>query len=228
MVFSGRLKILLFLLLATIDFFSQNDTIKKRHSTEFGIYHSMNFTTFNGSVTEVNTRLTSDRVVVTNPRFTFDFGLFAGFELTKRLVLQTELAYTYMGAHTKRETTLYHDLGKVKGNTTESYSLRYMKLPVSLQYYFRDNYFMSAGGYASLLIGSSKFYPWDWDRGSETLENVENYDAGLLFGVGVDLTYLVKINFRYHLGLVDVFTSEDVSFKNSVYQVSFNWKIIKD
>jgi len=207
---------------------SQQDSTSKKRSSEFGIYHSANFTTFNGSTSEVFNALTSEKIVVSNPRFTFDFGVFGGFELSRKVVFQVELAYSYMGAHTKRQTTLYHELRKIEGVTTESYSLRYMKLPLSLQFYMKENFFLSVGGYGSALIGASKFFPWDWDKPSEALDDVEGYDAGLIFGVGMDLTHLVKFNFRYHLGMIDVFTNDDVDFRNSVYQVSFNWKLFKD
>ncbi len=204
------------------------DLETKKGAFEFGLQHSINFTSLVGDYGAITYGNREEKYTPVRNRTTFDLGLFANSYLSNSLSLQFEVYYTFMGAHLQKTTSIYHELGKFEGKESESFAMDYIRLPITLNYYPSDKAFIQFGGYVASLLSSEKFYPWEYDKTRKTLEGVNRFDAGLMGGIGLD-TKVVKLSFRYTYGLQDVFDKdENNNLRNSVLQFVAQWKLSSD
>jgi hypothetical protein len=216
-----------FLLLVSCSYssFAQDQT-ESGTNIEIGIHQAFNLTSLIGNTTSSSYYNREDNISVRKSRGTFDIGIFANVFLSKKFSIQTEVFYTYMGAHMKQTTTVFQDLYKEELDQDVTYALRYVKLPLSFKFYPHEKLFIHAGGYASVLLGADYYYPYTVKE-REPIKNVSPYDLGIMAGLGVDLKYL-SLGFRYNYGLVDILPDDkNQDLKNSVFQFVLQCKVYR-
>ena len=218
-----------FLLLISCSFSSiaqDNTDSDSGTNIEIGIHQAFNLTSLIGSTSPTSYYNQEDEISVRKSRGTFDIGIFANVFLSKKFSIQTELFYTYMGAHMKQTTTIFQDLYKEEIDQDVTYALKYGKLPISFKFYPHEKLFIHAGGYASILLGADYYYPYTVKQ-REPIKNVSPYDLGVMAGLGVDLKYL-SLGFRYNYGLIDILPDDkNQDLQNSVFQFVLNCKIYR-
>lgn len=213
--------------------YGQDEEKPSGSGIEFGLQHSINFTSLNGDGGPIVYSNRVENYEQLRNRLTFDLGMFATIHLSKKFAIQTEAVYSYMGGHFQKRTTYLHDLGAFEGTENESLAVDYIKVILAGNVKFNEKVFFQVGGYGASLLSSEIFYPWwegDIDKGRTHISGVRNIDAGVLGGFGLS-TKVINITFRYNYGLLDVFEAgdlEELNLKNGVLQFVLQWKLHSD
>lgn len=200
---------------------------KEKGALEFGIHHGFNFTTFTGGTFKSGFLNSTEEVFPSSSRFTLDIGMFATHHFNKKLALQGEVMFTFMGAQMNKRTSVFHELGEVTGKESFTYRLNYMKVPVMLNYFPAEKLYLQGGAYASTLLHSSKAYPQSTKENESISQNVNSFDAGVVIGAGFK-SDVINLGFRYNYGITPVFKSQDYDWHNSVIQFVLQFKLYSE
>ena len=154
-------------------------------------------------------------------------GVYYNLSLGESLSLKPEINYMQQGS--KGTST---DAG-VDG--TVSISMNYLQIPVLLKYGFGNmestNFFLQGGPYVAMGLGKVKLKSCDGDDceteeieyDSEGLDGPKKLDYGVQLGAGVNFTKNLSVDVRYMLGLANLTTEEDGSFKNNAINIGLGY-----
>lgn len=131
-------------------------------------------------------------------------GFFTRYNISEKFTIQSEALYSVQGAKSK------HGSGKTK--------LNYIYvLPAMGKFYPTDRLYIEAGPQVGYLISGK-------GQGFRK-SNYEKIDYGIATGVGYSITSDFEIGIRYNLSLPNISKINNTSIKNSVFQLSINFKI---
>lgn len=141
----------------------------------------------------------------TKARASIFAGGFANIAFNETMSIQPELLYSGQG-------TRYKPL-----NSTITYRLNYINIPVMFQYRLIPEFYLEAGPQVGFNVSSKT------NAGKVTVDigdNVKSTDFGLGFGLGYQFPAGIGVSARYMFGLTEVFErSFDESNKNAVAQI---------
>ncbi|HLV45814.1 MAG TPA: porin family protein [Flavobacterium sp.] len=150
----------------------------------------------------------------------------------KQFAVQLELMYSaqgYKGKEYEQVTFEGEDFGSEK---LEDAKLDYLYIPLTLKYYLGDNFAIEAGGQIGYLMNASGGFDIHKanvyrDRLSEAQNNLdqalfeagyrskdykdyyETMDYGLVFGINAQMNNGIYLNFRYYLGMQDIYKKDN-------------------
>jgi hypothetical protein len=138
----------------------------------------------------------------------FHVGMFGLIKTTEKFAVQPELVFSRQGAQlaANSEIKIHYD---------------YVNLPVMMNFYASEKFFLQAGPQIGILVGAKAKYKGDSEDLKDQLKGV---DLGLGLGAGVE-TEKMLIGLRYNLGLTSTSKSSEGSFPNRVFQLSVGFKI---
>jgi hypothetical protein len=162
------------------------------------------------------------------------FGLVANIKITDRFFFAPEfLPLAWKGSRNLAfEPTGYPKLDSVNLSSAElSRRLNYIDIPMHFRFEYSDKLTFQAGPEISFRTGASKFYnnTFDNDNVVEYSQDIKPQTRGWDIGLGFDVGYLVskkkggmamEVHGRYTIGLFDVSTTSEESYRNSVFQIS--------
>lgn len=150
----------------------------------------------------------------------------------KQFAVQLELMYSaqgYKGKEYEQVTFSQEDFGSVK---LEDVKLDYLYIPLTFKYYLGDNFAIEAGGQVGYLMNASGGFDIHKanvyrDMLSEAQNNLdyalfeagyrskdhkdfyETVDYGVVFGINAQLNNGMFLNFRYYLGMQDIYKKDN-------------------
>ncbi|MBK6364665.1 MAG: PorT family protein [Saprospiraceae bacterium] len=163
----------------------------------------------------------------TKMKFGFGAGVFYQYMVNDNFTIQPELNFMQMG--TKFDLDF---LGTTIESTT---TFNYLQIPILAKYGFGDmdalNFYVQAGPYVALGLGKVKTKSCvgddceteDTDYGDGE-DGPKSLDFGLQLGAGVNITKNISVDARYGLGLANLTSEEDSTYKNSSIFISLGYK----
>lgn len=148
----------------------------------------------------------------------FNAGLYAKLPITDNIAFQPELLYTTKGAKVEYNNSVVNQSAKIR--------LDYIELPLLFKFNLTDNFNLQAGGYASYLVNSKVKAEGAVDFERDVTDNLQEFDAGLAAGVGVDFNP-ISVGLRYNYGLTAI-GKENTAFedaKNSSFSLYVAYKL---
>ena len=191
----------------------------------FGLVHSLNLASMTGTLPSTNVSNLNSKTTMYAPRVTFDVGMTMDYYINKKLSVQMDLVYSYLGTKLVTKTNIYNEVGIVKKESYSRYTTSYFKLPLTINFYPVKGIYANAGGYFSSLISASQYEHW-YDNGN-TIDDISPLDYGVIAGVGFN-TPVVKVGFQYSYGLYDIINNDDYNLHHSVFQLILRWKFYSD
>ncbi|MGV0925228.1 porin family protein [Empedobacter tilapiae] len=178
---------------------------EKTTSSQFGIKSSVNMSSFNGKDVKDN-----------DYKVGFSAGVYGHFPLTDRFAVQPEVNFTRMGGKHKDEVT---EIGNTTVKSKNKTTLDYIQVPVMFQYYPAGSRFNVEAGpqfgfnmYASNKKQISTYANntvYTTEEKFDEKDNVKNFDFGVNFGLGYNVTDNINVGARYYMGLTKI--SENTS-----------------
>jgi hypothetical protein len=193
---------------------------------EVGIQNSFNLSSLYGTGPQSSIGVIDSELNPSGYRLTISVGAFGNYYLTKNLSLQLEIMYAFYGSQFLMEQTIYQDLGYIKRTNNVTYAFQYIKLPLSLQYYFSKRIFVQGGGYFASLR-KYKPYEFGFDGGEaiNKIDHFESIDWGIITGVGLE-TQVVRMEFRFNYGFTNIFVNKSTAdLHNAVFEIVAHWKL---
>ena len=146
----------------------------------------------------------------TDQRHGFHVGFYGESFISDSFSIQSELMYSQQGYQIKN------------GSTTFTQKLDYINLPIMLKAYPSKNFFIEAGPQIGLAISHKEVYEGFITTTREYDPN--KFDYGVNFGAGFKTDAGISLGVRYHLGLGDLYDSNDKAF-NRVLQFSLGFDL---
>ncbi len=118
----------------------------------------------------------------------------------------------------------YSVKGTAADNFTDSRTiLNYVDVPILLRFYATDGLNIFAGPQGSILLeskmeGEAFGSTFEWER-----DDINDLDAGLVFGIGYNLPIGLNVQGSYDLGLTPVFKDSDAKVYNRGFKVSLGY-----
>ncbi|TGN30046.1 porin family protein [Empedobacter tilapiae] len=173
---------------------------EKTTSSQFGIKSSVNMSSFNGKDVKDN-----------DYKVGFSAGVYGHFPLTDRFAVQPEVNFTRMGGKHKDEVT---EIGNTTVKSKNKTTLDYIQVPVMFQYYPAGSRFNVEAGpqfgfnmYASNKKQISTYANntvYTTEEKFDEKDNVKNFDFGVNFGLGYNVTDNINVGARYYMGLTKI------------------------
>ncbi len=166
-------------------------------------------------------------------KFSFALGGLAERPFGKNIFLRLEILFARKGFRARRQE-LIASMGEV-ANITNDIVLNYLEFPF-LFYYGTDrretSRFYGFGGLQfSYLVSASYVSNSSLGGGSQgDLSQIDNYDFGLILGVGADLKEEYFCELRYDYGIKDIYVNsenaflEGKTFHNQTVWLTFGYK----
>ncbi|WP_413532485.1 porin family protein [Empedobacter brevis] len=178
---------------------------EKTTSSQFGIKSSANMSSFNGKDVHNN-----------DYKVGFGAGIYGHFPLADRFAVQTEVNFTRIGGKAKDEVT---EVGNVTTKAKNNRTLDYIQVPVMFKYYPGGSRFNIEAGpqfgynvYASKKEEVSVYANNTVYTKSEKFDikdDVKDFDFGVNFGLGYNLTDNINVGARYYMGLTRITENTD-------------------
>ncbi len=114
--------------------------------------------------------------------------------------------------------------GTQADNVTDSRTiLNYIDVPILLRFYASDGLNIFAGPQGSILTnakmeGEAFGSTFEWER-----DDINDLDAGLVFGIGYNLPIGLNVQGSYDLGLTPVFKDSNAEVYNRGFKVSLGY-----
>jgi hypothetical protein len=141
----------------------------------------------------------------TDQRDGFHVGVYGESFISESFSIQPELMYSQQG----------YEIKSSSGTFTQK--LDYINLPLMLKAYPSKNFFLEAGPQVGLAISHKEVYEGFITTSREFDPN--KFDWGMNFGAGFKTDGGISLGVRYHLGLGDLYDSNDKAY-NRVLQFS--------
>lgn len=156
-----------------------------------------------------------------SPRSTFHFGIEVEHAFHDKFSIQSELVYSRQGNVRRGETVQ----GLMFDNTL---SLDYINLPVIINYYVVDGFYVTMGPQIGFLVHAQLQQNVGFDSSEkDARDNYKNTDFSAVFGAGYKTDWGFSVGLRYNLGFTNVlktpypYTNTE---KNSVLQLSMSYR----
>jgi opacity protein-like surface antigen len=148
----------------------------------------------------------------------FNAGLFAEFQLGKKLYLKPELVYSAQGA---KEDLIIEGV-----EFDVSLKANYINIPVLFKYYVANDFSLEAGPYIGFLTAAKIQFDSSIGSGTEDAEDFfKSTDFGIGVGLNYDITNVIFANARYSTSLVEIGdTGSEDDIKNSVFQFGLGFR----
>ena len=170
----------------------------------FGAKAGVNFADITGDDADSFSGLTS-----------FHVGFVAEIMISDMFAFQPELLYSAQGSDWEEDYEGETYKGTVKAD--------YLNVPLMAKYYVSEGLSLEAGPQIGLLLSATS--EQDGFDDQDIKDDLKGLDFGLNLGVGYKLENGLNFGARYNLGLTDGNDGleEDVTYKNSVIQVSIGY-----
>lgn len=178
---------------------------EKTTSSQFGIKSSVNMSSFNGKDIKDN-----------DYKVGFSAGLYGHFPLTDQFAVQPEVNFTRMGGKYKDEVT---EVGNTTVKNKNKTTLDYIQVPVMFKYYPAASRFNVEAGpqfgfnmYASNKQQTSTYannMVYTTEKKVDVKDDVKNFDFGVNFGLGYNVTDNINVGARYYMGLTKITENTD-------------------
>ncbi len=135
-------------------------------------------------------------------RFGLVVGFLAEYGLTQKWKIQPEIQYS------------------AQGNKEKSLRTNYLQAPIILKYSLTNAINLQAGPQIGIKI-------WEWEDKLNEFDN-STFDFSGVVGVGAEVFENLFVDFRYALGLTNVFDNPegiDIDGKNRNFQISIGYKL---
>ncbi|WP_291122073.1 porin family protein [Empedobacter sp. UBA7620] len=170
---------------------------EKTTSSQFGIKSSVNMSSFNG-----------DDVKDNDYKVGFSAGVYGHFPLTDRFAVQPEVNFTRIGGKYKDEVM---EVGNTTVKSKNKTTLDYIQVPIMFKYYPAASRFNIEAGpqfgfnmYASNKQSTSTYANntvYTTEQKFDVKDDVKNFDFGVNFGLGYNVTDNINVGARYYMGL---------------------------
>src|SRR5690606_572325 len=173
------------------------------HVASFGIRGGVNFFNWGGDDASNND--------YTN-RAGFHAGIYGNMFVTDRFAIEPGAYYSVKGTEAD--------------NIVNSRAiLNYIDVPILLRFYATDGLNIFAGPQGSILLKSTL----EGDAFGQTFtfdtDDINDLDAGLVFGIGYNLPIGLNIQGSYDLGLTPVFKDGDADVYNRGFKISLGFSL---
>lgn len=173
---------------------------EKTTSAQFGIKSSVNMSSFNGKNVNDN-----------DYKVGFSAGLYGHFPLTERFAVQPEVNFARIGGKLKDEVT---EVGNTTVKTKNKTTLDYIQVPIMFKYYPGASRFNVEAGpqfgfnmYASNKQQTSTYANntvYTTEGKQDIKDDIKNFDFGVNFGLGYNVTDNINVGARYYMGLTKI------------------------
>jgi len=160
-----------------------------------------------------------DDIDQTDSKFNFTAGLFAEFMLTDKVGIQPELVFSGQGYKFNADDGF--------GFVIEwKQKLTYVNVPILINYYVADNFYLQAGPYLGFLTNAELNVSGSLGiLGGDNKDAHQSTDFGMGIGAGFKVNK-VNLGLRYQLGLSDIMP--DTSIKNRVLNVAIGYRFVEN
>lgn len=190
-----------------------------KNSKSFGVKGGVNFA-----------NITDDKDA--DMKVGFFAGVYGEFMLSEKFSIQPEILYSTQG--TKYKENGSNEFGSYAVDAT--FKLDYINVPVMAKYYINDKFSIEAGPYVGFLLKGIVSYDVSVSNENESVsdgdyidlkDQLNTVDFGLGFGAGYKVNSNISLGLRYNIGLTDVEedAGDEMGSKNSVFQLSFGYKL---
>lgn len=204
-----------------VSHFKINKTMKKILLTLFLLFSLMTMTNAQDIGVSLGTNFSNvagDGVINPDSKFNFTLGLFAEFMIADNLGLQPELVLSGQGYK-------FIDDDGTGTDFEWKQKLSYLNVPVLLNYYIVDNFYLQAGPYLGVLRGADLNISGSLGiLGGNNKDGFESTDFGFIVGAGFKMDK-TSIGFRYQLGASDIVPNSDI--QNRVFNVALGYRFLQ-
>lgn len=191
------------LMVVTLSANAQVRTPASDQVASFGVRGGVNFFNWGGDDASNND--------YTN-RAGFHAGIYGNMFVTDRFAIEPGAYYSVKGTEAD--------------NVINSRSvLTYVDVPILLRFYATDGLNIFAGPQGSILVGSKL----EGDAFGQTFtfdtDDINDLDAGIVFGLGYNLPIGLNIQGSYDLGLTPVFKDSDANVYNRGFKISLGFSL---
>lgn len=193
---------------------------EKTTSSQFGVKSTVNMSSFNGADVKDN-----------DYKVGFSAGVYGHFPLTDQFAVQPEVNFTRIGGKFKDDVT---EVGNTTIKNKNKTTLDYIQVPVMFKYYPAASRFNIEAGpqfgfnmYASNKQETSVYANGTVNTVSEKTDikdDIKNFDFGVNFGLGYNVTDNINVGARYYMGLTKIGENTDngTTIANDVKNHSFS------
>ena len=178
---------------------------EKTTSSQFGVKSTVNMSSFNG-----------DDVKDNDYKVGFSAGVYGHFPITDQFAVQPEVNFTRIGGKLKDDVT---ELGNTTIKDKNKTTLDYIQVPIMFKYYPGASRFNIEAGpqFGYNVYASNKQETSVYANGTvntisgktDIKDNVKDFDFGVNFGLGYNVTDNINVGARYYMGLTKVGENTD-------------------
>lgn len=158
--------------------------------------------------------------LTTDSKFNFTIGLFAEFMLSDKLGIQPELIFSGQGFKFDEEDIIGSGLFiELKQKLT------YVNVPVLVNYYVVENFYLQAGPYLGFLTNAEQNVSGSLGiLGGDNKDSFESTDFGVSIGAGFKVEKF-NLGFKYQLGMSEIQSASNM--KNRVLNISLGYRFVE-
>ncbi|WP_313375990.1 porin family protein [Chishuiella sp.] len=196
----------------------------KTLAPQFGLKSAANMSSYNGK-----------DISKTDYAVGFTAGVYANFPVTQSFSIQPEVNFARLVGKAEKDQYVYNLDGSTLSKNKNFTTLDYIQVPVMFKYYVAGSRFnIEAGPQVGFLVyGSNKNVQSTFANGTVTnntermnIKNrVENFDFGVNYGVGYNLTDHINLNARYYMGLTKTFKADEGEKQLNIKNNSFSFGV---
>ncbi|MEG0187431.1 porin family protein [Algoriella sp.] len=178
---------------------------EKTTSSQFGVKSTVNMSSFNG-----------DDVKDNDYKVGFSAGVYGHFPITDQFAVQPEVNFTRIGGKFKDDVT---EVGNTTIKDKNKTTLDYIQVPIMFKYYPGASRFNIEAGpqFGYNVYASNKQETSVYANGTvntisgktDIKDNVKDFDFGVNFGLGYNVTDNINVGARYYMGLTKVGENTD-------------------
>ncbi len=178
---------------------------EKTTSSQFGVKSTVNMSSFNG-----------DDVKDNDYKVGFSAGVYGHFPITDQFAVQPEVNFTRIGGKFKDDVT---EVGNTTIKDKNKTTLDYIQVPIMFKYYPGASRFNIEAGpqFGYNVYASNKQETSVYANGTvntisgktDIKDSVKDFDFGVNFGLGYNVTDNINVGARYYMGLTKVGENTD-------------------
>lgn len=218
----GKRNLLLGLLFTVLAF-----SVNAQDATyKFGLKGGINYAKYTPDITVVGVN-----VAEFNRKFGFYFGGFTNIKLSKKIKIQPEILFALQGSEILQEGFELRNsqneapvIGNFRANVNESTII----VPITLQYFFTDDFYVEMGPQIGYIIDRKQTIKeniFDQFEGfndvSPLPSEYDKFDVGMNVGTGYKISNNFGINGRFFFGLIE----RDDLIKTSVFNLGIEYTL---